>query len=116
MTAIDNTVKVNKIDEKEITDLANKIYHSFLVFKTSKLESIESKDLIINSFINFLSNYIETDLIKSNQEKMFFLDQIDKLILQKELLQLKRRELKMSDIKKAGTRLGKKSQSAFSKK
>lgn len=41
---------------------------------------------------------------------------IDKINMQKELLQLKRNEIGISEIQIAGKRLGKKSQSAFTLK
>lgn len=108
--------KLNKIAEEKFNALSSKIFQSFLLNKSSSLKAIENKDALINSFVIFLNKYIETDLIKSNKEKMDFLNLIDNLNLQKELLQLRRKELTMSDVKKAGTRLGKKSQSAFKNK
>ncbi|HMI68003.1 MAG TPA: hypothetical protein VK517_18300 [Cyclobacteriaceae bacterium] len=106
----------NKIDERELNSLSIKIFRSFLISKTHSVKTIENKDRLLSAFIDFLSKYIEGDLIKNDKEKTDFLNSIDKLILQKEVLQLKRNELIASDIKVASARLGKKSQSAFSKK
>lgn len=108
-----NIDKINKVVEEEFNSLSLKIFQSFLVTKTHKIKTIEDKDALIDSFIDFLNKYIETDLVKNNKDRLSFLNLIDKLILQKELLQLRRKELSMTDIKKAGARLGKKSQSAF---
>ena len=52
----------------------------------------------------------------SKQSRLTLIDFIDKLNMQKELLALDKGESTIAEIKLAGRRLGKKSQSAFEKK
>ena len=117
MITIDEKVeRSNRIKETEFKNVSSLIYNSFLVTSYSRAKAIENKDILINEFIDFLSKYFESDLIKDDSEKTYLLNLIDKLTLQKEFIQLRRKEITQTNLQQAGRRLGKKSQSAFSKK
>ncbi len=51
--------------------------------------------------------------VREKKEKLELINFIDKMNIQKELLELQKEETNISQIETAGKRLGKKSQSAF---
>jgi hypothetical protein len=59
---------------------------------------------------------LELQLGDSRETKLEFINFLDKLNMQKELLELEKGETKISDIKAAAKRLERKSQSAFQTK
>jgi hypothetical protein len=113
MIADEQIKKVNKIRERELKNVSSTILRSFMFSKNHRAKVLEDKGTLINDFIEFLSRYIESNIIADDKQRTYILNLIDKLTLQKELLQSRKDEL---NIKEAGLRLGKKSQSAFIKR
>ncbi|MFZ6012418.1 MAG: hypothetical protein ACOYXT_18890 [Bacteroidota bacterium] len=111
-----NVTKINQIKEAEINELSSCIFQSFLVTGTQNTQTLVRRSDLLDDFIDFLGKYLAADLAKSNKHKLAVLNSIDKLTLQKELLQLRKKEIAGADIKEAGRRSGRKSQSAFKKK
>jgi hypothetical protein len=116
MTAVKQIEDLNKIKEDEFEDISKLIFESFLIKKEYKSSSlVEKKEELISLFSGFLEKYIELHFANA-QDKLQVIRFIDKLNMQRELLELKKGETRISDIKLAAQRLGKKSQSAFATK
>lgn len=118
MNAIEKIKKQNSIDETEFDGMSKLMFQSFQINKSDyKSENyIAKKGELISSFTQFLEKYLELHFLSSKVEKLVLINFIDKMNMQKELLELQKGNTKMSDIKIAGNRLGKKSQSAFETK
>jgi hypothetical protein len=67
---------------------------------------------LISSFVKLMDKYLELKVI-DKKNRIEIINFIDKLNLQKELLDLQKGVSNMKDIKVAAHRLGRKSQSAF---
>jgi hypothetical protein len=114
MNAIEKITKRNSIDETEFESMSKLMFQSFQINKQYKSESyLTKKEELINSFTQFLEKYLELHFLNSKKEKLEIINFIDKMNMQKELLELQRGDIKISDIQIAANRLGKKSQSAF---
>lgn len=114
MNAIERIKKYNSIEETEFDSMSKLMFHSFQINKNYKSENyIVKKEELITSFTQFLEKYLELDFLNSNKEKLEIINFIDKMNMQKELLELQKGDINISDIQIAANRLGKKSQSAF---
>ncbi|HVW12867.1 MAG TPA: hypothetical protein VHB54_03545 [Mucilaginibacter sp.] len=117
MTTLEKIEDLNQIDQEEFYKLVKMVYNSFLINRKYTSSSyVTKKEKLINSFSTFLEQYLELQFAGSKQSKLDFINFIDKLNMQKELLEIASGEANMNDIKIAAQRLGKKSQSAFEMK
>ena len=120
MTAVlDKLEKENRIDQQDFDRVAKLVYHSFLINIETNYKSniiLDKKEELLVSFSQFLEKYLELQFLNSKKDKLELINFIDKMNMQKELLELQKNETNISQIQEAGQRLGKKSQSAFSSK
>lgn len=117
MSIVEQLERENKIEEHDIDTMSKLLFQSFSVKKNYRKPSTLSKkeDLIV-SYTDFLKKYLEGQFLTSKKDKLTLINLIDKMNMQKELLELQRKEIKMNDIINAGKTLGAKSQSSFSTK
>jgi hypothetical protein len=117
MTALKILKENNQIEHHKFKDLMNVIFESLLI-KTVDVDSIYilKQKKVNNQFAVFLEQFVESGFIDSKQSKLEFINFIDKLNMQKELLEIESKAVNLKDIKIAANRLGKKSQSAFESK
>jgi hypothetical protein len=115
MTVIEKIEKQNNIEEQEFDHIMSKlVFQSFLVNKSYKSHNfLDKKEELIIHFTQFLEKYLNLQFISSKKDKLDLINFIDKMNMQRELLELQRNETDISQIQLAGKRLGKKSQSAF---
>lgn len=116
MTAIDTLVKENKLDLRDFDRVTKLVYHSCVIDESNEDDSnqiLVKKEELLSHFGQFLEKYLELEFLSSKKEKLELINFIDKINLQKELLELLKNESHFSQIQKAGQKLGKKSQSAF---
>ena len=114
MTAIERLEKQNNIQEEEFDNVMSNVFQSFLVKKFYKSGNyLDKKEELLNYFTQFLEKYLKLQFINSKKDKVDLINFIDKINMQRELVELQRNEIDISQIKIAGKRLGKKSQSAF---
>ncbi|ANI88841.1 hypothetical protein A9P82_05780 [Arachidicoccus ginsenosidimutans] len=113
--AIRRFSKENIIEEDEFDNAMSNVFHAISINRTYKSEvHIEKKDELLVDLTQLLKKYLTLQLGISKKDKLDFIKLIDKMNLQRELLELQRNELNISQIRIAGKRLGKKAQSAFS--
>lgn len=105
----------NEIQENEFEEMTKLMFDSFLIKKSRKDKSILDKQTyLISLFTDILKKYIELQMLSDRKRKLDVINFIDKLNLQKELLDLQKGVTKITDIKEAAQRFGGKSQSSFS--
>lgn len=114
MTAIQEIQDKNKIEKHDIDNLSNIVFDSISVKGSYKTTTqLEKKEKLIDAFSSFVEQLMELRLTSSKQSKLELINFIDKLNMQKELLELEKGETTIADIQTAANRLGKKAQSAF---
>ncbi|MCL6460512.1 hypothetical protein SAMN05444372_11712 [Flavobacterium micromati] len=114
MNAIERIKKHNSIDKVEFDSISKLMFQSFQNDKEFKNENqLTKKEELLTSFTQFLEKYLELDLLNSKKEKLEIINFIDKMNMQKELLELQKGDNSISNIQIAADRLGKKSQSTF---
>lgn len=117
MTVLQEIKSLNKINQKEFETVSRIVSESLMIIgKNENHSQIAQKEELIRIFSSFLEKYLEMQFVNSNENKLYLINFIDKLNMQKELLELIRGETKISGIKSASQRLGRKSQSAFKTK
>jgi hypothetical protein len=117
MISITEIGNKNEINEKEFRQMTKLMYDSFLIKKTKKDKSLlEKQGLLIGLFTDLLNKYLEFQFLTSRNTKLEFINFIDKLNLQKEIIELQKGVTNIDDIKTASRRLGKKAQSSFKTK
>ena len=106
--------RVNRIEKHDIDTLSNIVFDSILVkgdYKTTA--QLDKKEKLIDAFAAFVEQLVELRLTSSKENKLELINFIDKLNMQKELLELEKGEISISDIQTVANRLGRKAQSAF---
>lgn len=117
MTAIKELEKNNKIEQSEFDNISKMLLESLQIKSDYKSVSfLNKKDELLEHFSMFLEKYLQLHFLTSPQDKLQLINFIDKLNMQRELLDLKKGKIKRSDIELAGQRLGRKAQSAFKSK
>ena len=117
MTAVKQLEHLNAIDEGEFEHISRIVFDTLRIKRNAISHAqVEKKGLLITIYSSFLEKYLELQLTNSRQDRLEMINFIDKLNMQKELLELKKGETKIADIRVAAQRLGKKAQSAFSTK
>lgn len=114
MTVLERYEVENKIDEQEFDHIMSGVFNTFLLHNYSyKSENqLRKKDEMLDQFGQLLETYIDLKFKISQNEKLTILNFLDKINMQRELLELKRNEIAMTDIKNASKRFGKKAQSS----
>jgi hypothetical protein len=106
--------KKNIINEQEFRHMTDLMFNSFLVTKYGANKSFLGKQaLLIELFTNLINKYLELQILTDKKGKLEFINFIDKLNLQKELIELEKGITDIKDIKQSAQRLGRKAQSAF---
>jgi len=114
MTAIQETQNRNRIEKHDIDSLSNILFASISVKGHYKNTiQLEKKEKLIDAFSTFVEQLMELHLTASKENKLKLINFIDKLNMQKELLELEKGETTISGIQTAANRLGRKTQSAF---
>ena len=103
----------NEIQENEFEEVAKLIYNSFLIKKSRKDKTtLEKQTYLISLFTEMLNKYVELQKLTDKKRKLKVINFIDKLNLQKELLDLQKGVTKISDIKETAQRFGRKAQTS----
>lgn len=108
----DNTLKAHDFDE-----FSKLMFQSFLRkndYKNNEL--LKKKEELIASLTQFLEKFLELQFLDSKKDRLNLIDLIDKMNIQKELIELQKNQINLKEIEAAGKSLGKKSQSAFREK
>ena len=114
MTAIEEIRDKNQIERHDIDNLSNIVFDSILLKGSSKSTSqLKKKEKLIDAFSTFIEQLIELRLTSSKGSNLELINFIDKLNMQRELLELEKGETTVSDTQTAAGHLGKKAQSAF---
>lgn len=117
--------KINKIGAEEFDRISRILFDSFKIsstdfpnveLKSKQLRDLSKKEELIISYSSFLNKLLELKFVESKKSKLELIDFLDKLNLQRELLEIAQGQLTFSDVNKNAKRLGKKSQSAFKSK
>lgn len=117
MTTIKELEKNNAIEKNEFDNITKMLLESFLIKSDDKsISFVIMKEALLEHFTMFLEKYLQLHFLTSSQDKLQLINFIDKLNMQRELLELEKGKINLSDIDLAGQRLGKKSQSAFKTK
>ena len=117
MEVIEKLEQQNTIEEWEFDQMSKIVFQSFLIHRNYKSHNLlDKKEELISYFTQFLEKYLELQFLSSKKEKLELINFIDKMNMQKELLELQRNETDLVQIKLAGKSLGRKSQSAFATK
>lgn len=114
MTTLEKIEQKNNIEEQEFGKMSKLLFQSFIITKKYKsFTFLGKKEELINYFTEFLEKFLDLQLVTSKRDKLELINFIDKMNVQKELLELKKNQITPAEIQLAGKRLGKKSQSAF---
>lgn len=117
MTTLEKYENENMLEEQDFDKVSKLMFQSFLVKGGYKNHDfLDKKEELISYFTQFLEKYLELQFLSSKKDKLSIIDFIDKMKLQKELVELKKNETTREEIEKAGKSLGRKSQSAFEEK
>lgn len=112
MTLAEEIEKINRISETDFKEVIPVLFNSVRITPDTSVESIKHHHTTINQFITLLTELL-ADHIPDSTQKLSIVKLLDKLNLQKELIEMKIQGVSIEDIKVAAERLGKKSQSAF---
>lgn len=116
---------LNKIGVEEFDRISRILFDSFKIsstdfpnveLKSKQISDLSKKEELIISYSSFLNKLLELKFVESKKSKLELIDFLDKLNLQRELLEIAQGQLTFSDVNKNAKRLGKKSQSAFKSK
>lgn len=114
MTTLEFEKQKSQINERELWEITQIMLSSFLVKRNYKdLSLVSKKETLISSFSSFIEQYLKMNFSGSKENKLRLIKFVSKLNSQKELLELASGENNLENIRRAGIRLGKKSQSAF---
>lgn len=117
MTILEKYENENTLEEQDFDKVSKLMFQSFLIKRNYRSPSfLDKKEELISHFTLFLEKYLELQFLNSKKDKLSLIDFIDKMNMQKELVELKKKETTLEEIEKAGKSLGRKSQSAFEKK
>lgn len=109
--------KINKIDQDDVDQLTKIMLSAFMLRESYKSSArLRKKERLLDSVITALTKFLEVKYSESEKKRLEMIKILSKLQMQKELLEIKKGEVQMKDIKAAAKKLGKKSQSAFSSK
>ncbi|WP_300096641.1 hypothetical protein [Flavobacterium sp.] len=116
MTTLKEIERKNRLVEKDFGDITEILFKSFLINRTyKKISSLEKKEELVLNFTDFLEKYLEFDIVSSKQNKLSIINFIDKLNLQRELLEVEKGNINLTELKVVSKRFGKKAQSSFEK-
>ena len=116
MTAIKTIEKINKINDDEFLQVNNKVFQFFIVDnKNQKSATLEKKDELLAFYADLLKKCLEMNLPESKQDKLTFINFIDKLNMQRKLLEVMLDKKKATQLQMVSKRFGRKAQSAFRK-
>jgi hypothetical protein len=116
---------LNKIGAEEFDRISRILFDSFKIsstdspnveLKSKQISDLSKKEELIISYSSFLNKLLELKFVESKKSKLELIDFLDKLNLQRELIEIAQGQLTFSDVNKNAKRLGKKSQSAFKSK
>lgn len=112
MTLAEEIEKINPMSEADIKNLSLVLLHSVRISQNSSTRFLKCQEDIVSDFISLLGKFMNENIL-DNSQKLLVVKLLDKMNLQKELIELRSQGLSIDDLKIAAERLGKKSQSAF---
>jgi hypothetical protein len=111
MTLIEEIENTCRISHSDVDHLLTVLIRSI---SGAKNNSFERQNRMISELILFLEKYLGEEILNM-KDKVMVVKILDKIQLQREVIEMKLKGLSIEDLKVAAERLGKKSQSAFSK-
>jgi hypothetical protein len=103
----------NKIDENEFSQMTHIMFHSLILHPAVTDKSLlEKKSLLLTEFTDFLNKMIRFKVTDRNK-KVELIDFIEKLNLQRDLIDLQKGLINMEDAKRTADNLGRKAQTSF---
>jgi len=103
----------NKIDENEFSQMTRIMFNSIILHPAANDKSLlEKKSLLLTEFSDLLNKMIQFKVTDRNK-KVELIDFIEKLNLQKDLIDLQKGLINMEDAKQVADNLGKKAQTSF---
>ncbi len=114
MTEIQELEIEGNIQQQEFESMASFMFNSLAVHRVYKNSAIlEKKEELLEELISFFNKYLALKFTGSLKHKLEIISFIEKLTIQKELIELQTGKLNINNIKAAAKRMEKKSQSAF---
>lgn len=114
MTTIEKYENENALKAHDFDAFSKLMFQSFLINRNSTdNEILNKKEELISSLTTFLEKFLELKFADSKQDTLKLIDLIDKMNIQKELVELQKNQINLTEIEAAAQSLGKKSQSAF---
>ena len=113
MTFTETIKELDDLDLQMFGSYSAEVAKSFFVVESKKPKALDIKENLLERYMEFLNFYIaQVDLPR--QSKIYWITFLDKLTLQREILELEKNPKQLANIKKAAPHLGKKMQSSFS--
>lgn len=113
MPVLQEIKQKDQFSEADLNQVTKIIFYSFSI---NHLEKFDEQEQLLDYFKIFLKKYLNSNLLTTRKSKVQLINFLDKVNLQKELLELRKGEINIDQIKLAAQSLGKKSQSAFTTK
>jgi hypothetical protein len=113
MTYLETVKDVADIQSPEQVNYLSSFMNSFFPSKQLSRKKLEPKKHRLDLFIETINDYILGENLKRD-EKIYWMNRLEKLTLQKEILSVEKGQLNLRAIQKASLHLGKKMQSSFS--
>ncbi len=108
----------NKIGQLDLDLVAQLTLDSFAIKQEhyKSRANLSKKEDIIDSYIAICLKILDSPGMNSKLKRLTIINFIDRLNMQKELIEIKKGNISIPDISVAGQRMGLKAQSAFTKK
>jgi hypothetical protein len=113
MTYSETIQELNEVDLQKFSSYSADFAKSFFVMEDKGPTALVIKENLLDRYIEFLNYYITEETLP-REKKIYWINFLDKLTLQREILAIEKGELDLKAIQKASLHLGKKMQSSFS--
>lgn len=116
MEVLEKYTEQSKIKQESLRAVISSIIDSTEIIQSNSSSlTYENKVDLLHEIILFLERLLALDKFEKSSQNLEIIDILDKLLFRKEILENLMNNTSAEDLKVAGQRLGKKSQSAFSK-
>jgi len=115
MTVSHEVEEKSSLEQNDLTSL-NAIILDQLGRKPNSTVQARKSEKLLDYFTNLIAFLLDSQFARKKEQTLYLIDLLDKLNTQRDLLEIKRDNMKISDLRAVSKRLGKKSQSGLETK